>query len=385
MGGKGKKKKKKGPKEEPEPDDELMKLDGATLERTMATLRERLNEAKSQRNLIQIEKDMIQDFYTNTRKEIKEGHAQVGNLDTQMQKEEEQHRVEIKVYLQKVKHLEYDQGNKCEQVSVNATTLMKEERENHTGNKQENIKSKDHMKKDYDIVEKGHIGDIDEKTQEHDEKIQRLREMLNGNREQLIESYEDKYQKLKEELELRLKVEIHEIEERKNQHINELMTNHEVAFTEMKNYYNDITRENLDLIRMHKERLADFRAKIDSNQKSIDTLKERMEELKVPLSEARKDRDTLKKKLQTFDKNKMALTNAKARLEILKKQVSETRENRIELDKKFEKVEKEKQDMYVKYELAIEQLRQKSDYKNTVLDERLEVLANELDRKDGQL
>jgi hypothetical protein len=46
MGGKGKKKKKKGPKEEPEPEDELMKLDGATLERTMANLRERLNEAK---------------------------------------------------------------------------------------------------------------------------------------------------------------------------------------------------------------------------------------------------------------------------------------------------------------------------------------------------
>ena len=37
-------------------------------------------------------------------------------------------------------------------------------------------------------------------------------------------------------------------------------------------------------------------------------------------------------------------------------------------------MEKEKQDMYQKYELAIEQLRQKADYKNTVLDERLEVL-----------
>jgi len=163
------------------------------------------------------------------------------------------------------------------------------------------------------------------------------------------------------------------------------MTNHEVAFTEMKNYYNDITRENLDLIRKHKERLADFRAKIDANQKSIDTLKDRMEELKVPLSNARKDRDNLKKKLQTYDKNKMALTNARARLDVLRKKVEETRESRIELDKKFEKVEKEKQDMYHKYELAIEQLRQKADYKNTVLDERLEVLQNELDRKEGQL
>jgi hypothetical protein len=41
------------------------------------------------------------------------------------------------------------------------------------------------------------------------------------------------------------------IEERKNQHINELMKNHEEAFREMKEYYNDITRENLELIRMH--------------------------------------------------------------------------------------------------------------------------------------
>lgn len=76
----------------------------------------------------------------------------------------------------------------------------------------------------------------------------------------LIQSYEHKCDRLKEELELRLKVEIHEIEERKNQHINDLMRNHEEAFREMKEYYNDITRENLELIKMHKEKLVDIRA-----------------------------------------------------------------------------------------------------------------------------
>ena len=52
----------------------------------------------------------------------------------------------------------------------------------------------------------------------------------------LIGSYEKKLGDLKKELELRMKVEIHEIEERKNEHINELMHNHEQAFTEMKQY-----------------------------------------------------------------------------------------------------------------------------------------------------
>lgn len=50
----------------------------------------------------------------------------------------------------------------------------------------------------------------------------------------MIENYERKLAKLEAELELRMKVEIHEIEERKNEHINELMMNHETAFREMK-------------------------------------------------------------------------------------------------------------------------------------------------------
>lgn len=43
------------------------------------------------------------------------------------------------------------------------------------------------------------------------------------------------------------------------------MTNHEKAFKEMKDYYNDITRENLDLIKMHREKLVDINATIENN------------------------------------------------------------------------------------------------------------------------
>jgi len=43
---------------------------------------------------------------------------------------------------------------------------------------------------------------------------------------------------LEEELDLRLKVEVHELEERKNNHRNELMENHTKSFKEMKDYYN---------------------------------------------------------------------------------------------------------------------------------------------------
>jgi len=51
---------------------------------------------------------MIHDFYNNTRQEVKEIESEVKNFDTKMQDLEEHHKVEIKVYMQKVKHLEYE-------------------------------------------------------------------------------------------------------------------------------------------------------------------------------------------------------------------------------------------------------------------------------------
>ena len=54
-----------------------------------------------------MEKDMIHDFYHNTRAEIKELEAKVKNFDTDMQEMEEQGQTTIKVIMQKVARLEY--------------------------------------------------------------------------------------------------------------------------------------------------------------------------------------------------------------------------------------------------------------------------------------
>lgn len=53
---------------------------------------------------------------------------------------------------------------------------------------------------------------------------------------------------LRDELDLRRKTEIHEVEERKNGQINVLMQQHEEAFADISNYYNNITLNNLALI-----------------------------------------------------------------------------------------------------------------------------------------
>ena len=75
-----------------------------------------------------------------------------------------------------------------------------------------------------------------------------LRNNFERQAKEIETKYEKKMRALRDELDLRRKTEIHEIEERKNGQINTLMKNHEKAFSDIKNYYNDITLNNLALI-----------------------------------------------------------------------------------------------------------------------------------------
>lgn len=90
-------------------------------------------------------------------------------------------------------------------------------------------------------------------------------------------------QRLRRELELKLKVEIHEIEERKNLHINELINNHNEAFTELKQYYNSITADNLNQIKFQKETIARLIQERDNIELEHKKLEAQKNDLKAPL------------------------------------------------------------------------------------------------------
>ena len=98
-------------------------------------------------------------------------------------------------------------------------------------------------------------------VQAQDEAITNLRADFEREAREIELKYERKMRALRDELDLRRKTEIHEIEERKNSQINTLMKNHERAFSDIKNYYNDITLNNLALINTLKVSVHIFPAK----------------------------------------------------------------------------------------------------------------------------
>jgi len=115
-----------------------------------------------------------------------------------------------------------------------------------------------------------------------------------------------------------MKVEIHEIEERKNHHINELMMSHEQSFREMKEYFNDVTRENLDIIKQLHERLDDIKYQISESETIMAKLKENIEMTKGPMGSLERDAEGLRKIVVLLSNYMMSYRNAKGSLNDLR-------------------------------------------------------------------
>lgn len=72
----------KKPKKEEEPDDEFMKMPAADLQQNLTLFKDRINDLKSKRNYIQMDRDMVEQYYQNTEAEIEKLKLQILNSET---------------------------------------------------------------------------------------------------------------------------------------------------------------------------------------------------------------------------------------------------------------------------------------------------------------
>ena len=230
-------------------------------------LKQQLAKCTLDRNYVQLERDTIQMFYDITKGEVQDIERQIAAKDREMELMEDNHRVEVRVYLQKVKHLEYEHNNNLRNIAVEGEHFMTEEHENHDNRAYELKKTKKSLKLELAEREWSNAEEIKQVKQQHAKNLLKMREGFEGQLGELSDRCGKRLEQLAADLELRRKVHIHEIEERKNLHINDLMRNHEKAFGQMKSYYNDITNDNLKLIKSLKDEVAEMKKKAVANQK----------------------------------------------------------------------------------------------------------------------
>mmetsp|Transcript_94632 Transcript_94632/g.164188 ORF Transcript_94632/g.164188 Transcript_94632/m.164188 type:complete len:477 (-) Transcript_94632:176-1606(-) len=388
MGKKGGKKKKqdKNQQQEEEIPPDLKELSVPMLRDRIEAFNYRLNKAAKERNYMQLEKDMVNRFYEITKQEVKQIEAELLDMDRRMEMLERDHRVHIKVHEQKVQNLEYEHKNSKRQVNQEGEMSIQKEKDIHADRVIQMNKEKIEIKRNLKEQQLANEDDVKMLRQGFAKSLGKLRETFEHNHKQLEAQYEEQVEQLKIDLELRRKVEIHEIEERKNQHINELLFNHQEAFDEIKTYYNDITHDNLQLIRELKDEIHDMREREKKNQKRMAVLTQENKDLTEPLLKKQEEQRELEEKLKSYTKDKMALKNLRAHNKQLEERIGEAKQEYHGTQEKFRKIEKERDDLYKRFQKAVREIQRKAELgKNAVLEKKLEVLQTQFDEKQGQL
>merc|ERR1712159_593527 len=104
------------------------------------------------------------------------------------------------------------------------------------------------------------------------------------------------------------------IEQHKNSHTARLMESHKKAFAEIKNYYNDITHNNLDLIKSLKEEVAEMRRKEHQDEKAMEHISQENKRMSEPFKKAKGEVTTLRAELVKYQEEKDELRTTKAKL-----------------------------------------------------------------------
>lgn len=355
------------------------------LEEHIVRLREELDREREERNYFQLERDKVNTFWEITKRQLEERKAELRNKDREMEEAEERHQVEIKVYKQKVKHLLYEHQNNIAELKAESAVALKLAQDDHKGNEQDLRKDKRSLKVELKEQELSHEDVVKNLKKGHDEHVTKLRQDFERQVKEIESKYDKKMKALREELELRRKTEIHEIEERKNGQINTLMKNHEKAFSDIKNYYNDITLNNLALINSLKEQVEEMKKKEERMEKQMNEIMAENKRLTEPLQKAREEVEELRKQLANYEKDKASLASAKARLKVQEEELRSLHWEHEVLQQRFSQTQRERDELYGKFVKAIHEVQQKSNFKNLLLEKKLTALADTLEKKEAQL
>lgn len=163
------------------------------------------------------------------------------------------------------------------------------------------------------------------------------------------------------------------------------MTAHEKAFGEIKNYYNDITHNNLDLIKSLKEEVSEMKKKEAQDEKLMFEISQENKRMSEPLKRALLDVERLRKNIKVYQEEKIELRAAKAQLLILEQEYATLSWEFEVLQQRATQVAKEFEELNIQFQSSIYDVQQKTGLKNLLLEKKMDAMTMQLEQKDAEL
>ncbi|ETO31076.1 hypothetical protein RFI_06043, partial [Reticulomyxa filosa] len=212
--------------------------------------------------------------------------------------------------------------------------------------------------------------------------LMKLEEQLSLRYTQVQQGYEKQYESIEHDLMLQMKLQLHEIEERKNLHINDLINNHQNAFAKMRAYYNAITKDNLDLITALKNELEELEEKAKSHENRYQQISIENKKLSVPLEQVQQQVEQFRKKLTNYHKS---LKASKTRLSVLDERLRDTISDFENLKHEFEALQQSKKELQKSHEDDVNTMTDDFEKRKTDQIQKILLLQQQTDQQEKRV
>ncbi|CCW62038.1 unnamed protein product [Phytomonas sp. EM1] len=344
-----------------------------------------LQKTKAMRNYFQLERDRIAAFWDISKKQLDDVKERLREKNQEKLMMMDRHEVEKKIFEQKIRHLLYEN-----QLQLSSS---REEAERALVEKQEAYRQieSDAMRDVKDVKLLNREMEVRQMEQrmtlaaQQDKDISEQQARFEHECKKAHLKYEQMLKSLREEMDHARIEEIRQLEKRKEQHVAELREMHDRTFKEVKDYFREITSNNLETIRALKDEVFARKRTEAHNEKAMHEVAYRNKKLTVPFIDLQRRKKELEAELVNYHVDKEKLLILKAKTKETDQELQKLSWEHEVLSQRYAKLVEDRDLILKKYNQMLQDIQKKLTFRRVLLQKKLEVVQSQLEGRDAKL
>ncbi|XP_061736717.1 dynein regulatory complex subunit 4-like isoform X2 [Nerophis ophidion] len=354
------------------------------LEDHVIRLREELDREREERSFFQLERDKIQSFWEVCKRNLEETKAELRNRSREQEEAEERHRVEITVYKQKLKHVLSEQHGAAVETAMDGGVAAWLTRKGHTEGELRLRGQSQKLQADAREKQLNTSRNIQE-LQLHEVELMELSKDYDRRLSELEAKYHKKMESTRRAESDRTQAAILQLEDKVSQRVEVLLERHDRTFRGAEEFYSATQSKLLADHKLLQEDLAQAKQQQARVDRQLSEALRRNKGLQESLQEAQRKLPELCQQLEAHERARSEQAAGAARVKRLEQQLSDMSLERDGLLQVFTQVEEERDALLRKQTEVLLDMQQRSGLKEMLLDQKLALLTESVDKKEAQL
>ena len=331
--GASKKAQPKTPAAEPTPYDDLPLPE---LQSTVTELEQKHASLLEAANLANTEHDAVLSYYEVAKGKLHQLNLEIEQAERNIEQAQEDHGLELSVYDDRLKRVQYDHGNVMKEVAEEGVQAIQASRDHHHHRLQDLEEAKREVLLETQEMQVLQTEEIHEAKKRYTQQLQAERVHLDAELINFHRQCQDHHAAMVEDAELQRKSEVRRAEERGAGRLEQLEAQHRARLDEVTDYFEGIVGNNRAVIRSLRDEINRLEDCADRTSSKIAELTEENERLAEPLAQTMEQMRVLAAQSRDYEKDAEVLMNVRGRIALTRRRIKDVQKEYEELQKRYD-------------------------------------------------